>query len=107
MALQDVYLKKKLKICGNNLLNILTTLANKALMHILLEDPPADQLGKWWETRNVFHCSLFLPFSYVMFVFKDKIVSFKTHCSIKLTKENLCFIFVVTPALGNLLFRAL
>lgn len=73
----------------------------------MLEDPPADWLGKWWETRNVFHCSLFVLLSYVMFVFKDKIASFKAHCGIELTKENLCFIFVITPALGNLLFRAL
>lgn len=55
----------------------------------------------------MFHCSLFVLLSYVMFVFKDKIASFKAHCGIELTKENLCFIFVITPALGNLLFRAL
>lgn len=56
--------------CGNNLVNIVITLANEALMHI--RDPPADSLGKWWESGNVFRCFLFLLLSYIMFVFKDK-----------------------------------
>lgn len=108
MALQAVHSKITRKnICGNKLVNIVTTLANEALMRILLEDPPADWLGKWWVARNVFHCFLSLLLSYFMFVFKDKIVSYKADCGIELTKENLCFFFVITPALGNLLFCAL
>lgn len=91
----------------------MTPSENQALYCILSEDPPADWLGIWWEAsvlkfrRNVFHCFPFLSLSYIMFGFKDKIVSFKAHCGTELTKENLCFIFVITPALGNLLFRAL
>lgn len=58
MALQDVYLKKK--ICGNNLVDIVTTLANEALMHILLEDPPADLT---WEMVGSKKCISLLSLS--------------------------------------------
>lgn len=91
----------------------MTPSENQTLISILLEDPHL-LIDLGCGVKQAFLISegmYFTAFSfciwYFMFVFKDKIVSFTAHCGTELTKENLCFIFVITPALGNLLFRAL
>lgn len=37
---------------GKNSVCIVTPSENEALIHVLLEDPPADWLGIWWEAGS-------------------------------------------------------